>query len=151
MLDQVSYLYDEPRFLLQQELREPANYFALLRSMAGGCTRLNEIAQDAGVASNFASRYLDTLMRLDLVHRIVPATEKNPDRSRKGLYRISDPFLRFWFRFVLPGRSDLEMNAWMALSSGASNPDWTTPWPAASRSCFGSGSRAYARGSFPTG
>jgi hypothetical protein len=109
LLDPSSYLYEEPRFLLQQELREPRNYFSLLTSIARGATRLNEIAQDAGVSSSFASRYLDTLMGLELTRRVVPATEKIPERSRKGLYRINDPFLRFWFRFVQGSQSELEM------------------------------------------
>ncbi|MCE7872380.1 ATP-binding protein [bacterium CPR1] len=112
VLDPSSYLYDEPRFLLQQELREPRNYFSLLTSVARGGTRLNEIAQDSGMTTSFASRYLDTLSRLELIQRVVPVTEKNPERSRKGLYRICDPYLRFWFRFVQGSQSELESGRW---------------------------------------
>ena len=36
-------------------------------------------------------------------------TEKNPEKSKKGLYRITDNFIRFWFRFVHPYRSYLEI------------------------------------------
>ena len=42
-------LYDEVRFLLQQELREPRNYFAALQAIASGNTRQNEIKQAAGI------------------------------------------------------------------------------------------------------
>jgi AAA+ ATPase superfamily predicted ATPase len=45
---------------------------------------------------------LDTLRNLWLVERVVPVTVVNPERSRQSLYRIVDPYLRFWFRFVLP-------------------------------------------------
>lgn len=108
ILDPVSYLHEEPRLLLHQELRELKHYFALLASIAGGNTRLNEIAQDVGIESGHVSRYLDTLLRLELVERQVPVTEKTPERSRKGLYRVSDPFFRFWFRFVGPNLSELQ-------------------------------------------
>lgn len=42
-------LFNEPRLLLMEELREPRNYFSLLRAIAQGRTRLNDIAQGAGI------------------------------------------------------------------------------------------------------
>jgi AAA+ ATPase superfamily predicted ATPase len=107
VLDQVAYLYDEPRLLLTQELREPRNYFAIMASVAAGNTRLNDIVQDCGLDRGLVSRYLDTLIGLELVEREVPVTEKDPSRSRRGLYGLADPYFRFWFRFVLPNLSDL--------------------------------------------
>ncbi len=38
----------------------------------------------------------------------MPVTVRNPERSRRGRYRLRDPFLRFWFRYVLPNRTALE-------------------------------------------
>ena len=107
VLDPYAYLYEEPRLLLQQELREPRVYFSLLRAIAGGQTRLNEIAQECQLPSNTVGRYLALLSRLHLVERRTPVNEG--EGSRRGLYRISDPFLRFWFRFVFPNRSELEV------------------------------------------
>ena len=102
-------LFDEVRFLLLQELRDPRTYFSLLRAMAAGNTRPNEIAQAAGLADRgVASRYLETLRDLQLVERVYPVTEMRPEKSRKGRYRIADSFVRFWFRFVMPNRSALE-------------------------------------------
>ena len=45
---------------------------------------------------------------LGLIDRAVPATEPRPERSRRALYRLTDGFFRFWFRYVLPNRSLLE-------------------------------------------
>jgi len=42
------------------------------------------------------------------VERVVPVTETQPQKSRRGIYRLKDHYLRFWFRFVLPNRSQLE-------------------------------------------
>ncbi|MFU8771353.1 MAG: ATP-binding protein [Anaerolineales bacterium] len=106
ILTRGSFLYDEVRFILQQELREPRNYFAILQAIAAGKTRLNEIKQATGIDG--ATAYLDTLQQLFLVKRRVPVTETQPHKSRRGIYRLRDPYLRFWFRYVLPNRSRLE-------------------------------------------
>ncbi len=101
-----AFLYDEVRFLLQQELRQPRAYFAVLEAVASGHTRLNEIKQATGVEGSTA--YLDTLQNLLLIRRIVPATETQPHKSRRGVYQIRDNFFRFWFRFLHPNRTALE-------------------------------------------
>ena len=103
------FLYDEPLFLLHTELREPRNYFAILQAIAHGNTRPNQIAQASGIGdARTISKYLSVLQDLRLVERTTPITEKNPRKSRKGLYRLADNFLRFWFRFSAPYRSELE-------------------------------------------
>jgi len=109
ILQRGSTLYDEVRFVLQQELREPRNYFAVLQAIASGNTRSNEIKQTTGL-DNIAP-YLETLQQLHLIERVVPVTETQPHRSRRGMYRLKDNYLRFWFRFVLPHRSQLERGA----------------------------------------
>ncbi len=92
-----------------EELREPQSYFSLCRAMAHGHGRPNEIAQAAGLAGRGnPAAYLASLREMHLVERRVPVTVRNPERSRRGLYRLADPFLRFWFRFVLPHRTALE-------------------------------------------
>jgi hypothetical protein len=106
ILTRGSFLYDEVRFVLQQELREPRNYFAILQAIAAGKTRLNEIKQATGIEG--ATAYLDTLQELHLVERLVPVTESQPQKSRRGVYRLKDHYLRFWFRYVHPNRSQLE-------------------------------------------
>lgn len=42
------------------------------------------------------------------MERAVPATEKHPHKSKRGIYRLLDHYFRFWFRFVYPHRSLLE-------------------------------------------
>lgn len=106
ILSRGSYLYDEVRFILQQELREPRNYFAILQAIAAGKTKLNEIKLATGLDG--ATAYLDTLQQLHLVERIVPVTTSQPQKSRRGIYRLKDHYQRFWFRFVHPNRSQLE-------------------------------------------
>jgi AAA+ ATPase superfamily predicted ATPase len=106
ILSRGSFLYDEVRFVLQQELREPRNYFAILQAIASGRTRLNEIKQATGIEG--VTAYLEPLQQLHLVERLVPVTETQPQKSRRGIYRLKDNYLRFWFRYVHPNRSQLE-------------------------------------------
>ena len=104
-----SPLYDEVTFLLRTELGEPQTYSAILSALASGHRRLGEIAGFVGIPSVSAIRYLETLRGLRLAERMVPLGEAHPGRSRKGRYQISDPFMRFWYRFVLPNQSLLEV------------------------------------------
>ncbi len=54
-----------------------------------------------------------SFMEREVLERRTPVTDRNPERTRRGRWRLSDPFFRFWFRFVLPNRSVLEAgDAW---------------------------------------
>jgi AAA+ ATPase superfamily predicted ATPase len=107
-LDLGAPLRDEVEFLLRQELREPRVYFGILAAIAAGQRKLSEILNTTGLPAATVSKYLAVLQDLDLVVREVPATEPRPEKSKKGLYDIADPFVRFWFRFILPDRALLE-------------------------------------------
>lgn len=108
LLTPQGYLFDEVNFLLRTELREPRTYASILQAIAGGMTRLNEISQRVGLNTTSANKYVSVLRELGLVKRIVPLTERAPDRSKKGLYKIADNYVKFWHRFVLPFRSLIE-------------------------------------------
>ena len=118
-------LFSEPRLLLMEELREPRNYFSILRAIAQGKTRLNEITQASGVGEVTAvARYLDILQQMHLITRRVPATESQPGKSKKGLYQIDDHFLRFWFRYVFPNQNGLDLGLTDAILEQRINRIW---------------------------
>lgn len=99
------YLYDEVSFLLRTELSNPATYNSILAAVAGGASKVGDIALVVGVDSTTANKYLSTLRELRLVERAIPLTDPNPLRSRRGVYRISDRFVAFHFRHVQPNVS----------------------------------------------
>lgn len=103
-----AFLYAEPEFLLQKEVTEIGNYFSLLKTIAAGNHKLGKIAAVMETPQTSLTKYLRILSELDLVEREVPVTEENPERSKKGLYKIKDNFIRFWFRFVYPYQGMLE-------------------------------------------
>jgi len=104
-----SPLREEPLFLLSQELREPRAYLSILEAISFGYNRAGEIASKIGYKdSRKIQPYLDTLKTLDLIKKEVPITEINPQRSRKGIYKIKDQLFAFWFRFIFPNLHFIE-------------------------------------------
>jgi AAA+ ATPase superfamily predicted ATPase len=101
-------LYSEVEFTLHEELREPRNYFAILKAIAFNKTRVSEIVNETGFEKDFAHKYLSILEDLQIIQKEVPVTEKNPLKSRKGIYKLQDQFFKFWFKYVLPNKSKIE-------------------------------------------
>lgn len=95
--DRSSYLYEEPGNLLKQELREPAIYNAIIKAIAGGASRMNDIKLKVGEDNSVVSKYLKTLIQLGIVKKETPVTEKP---GKKTIYLLADHFFRFWYRFV---------------------------------------------------
>lgn len=95
--DRSSYLYEEPGNLLKQELREPAIYNAIIKAIAEGVSRMNEIKMKVGEENSLISKYLKTLIDLGIVRKETPVTEKP---GKKTIYLLADNFFRFWYRFV---------------------------------------------------
>ena len=108
VLNRSSYLYDEPYYLLQQEVSEIGSYFSIIKTIAAGNCKLSAMSAALEVKATGLTKYLKTLIDLDILEREVPATEDNPDKSKKGLYKIKDNYLRFWFAFIYPNRSFIE-------------------------------------------
>lgn len=103
-------LYEEVEFLLREELKEPRNYFVILEALSLGKHKLSELINETGLDKGVVSRYLAILESLGITRKEIPVTEKIPEKSRKGIYRIEDNFFNFWFRFVFRNRSLLEEN-----------------------------------------
>lgn len=109
ILDKGTFLYNEIEYILREELREPRNYFVILRAIAQGKRKLSEIINETGFEKSLVSRYLDILKGLRFVEKDIPVTEKIPEKSKQGLYRLHDRFFGFWFKYVFPNRSRLEI------------------------------------------
>lgn len=107
VLEPGSLLYDEGSFLVREELREPREYFSLLHLLARGPRTLGDLCGELDIGKNIAAKYLSVLQGLHMVERRVPITRTG--QKTTGLYAAADPFLRFWFRFVFPYKTTLEM------------------------------------------
>jgi hypothetical protein len=103
-------LHEEAKLLLYEQLPDPQRHFSILRAIANGANRYNEIAQRTGIRDTPLDNALDLLRELYIVRRKVPVTVANPDRTRTTSYEIIDGYLRFYFRFMLPYESRLKSN-----------------------------------------
>jgi len=99
----------EPRFLLYDEVRDPHTHLAILQAIGAGHHTMSEIANAALVGRTHLLAYLSRLQELHLVERRLPATipPSQRQRSRRGRYHISDPYFRFYFRFIAPFQDEL--------------------------------------------
>ncbi|MCS4541306.1 MAG: ATP-binding protein [Euryarchaeota archaeon] len=101
------FLYGEAEFLLREELREPRFYSAILRAVALGASSFGEIANSTGLEKSLLSKYVNVLEELGWVERLYPVGERL--KPRKALHCIADPYMAFWFRYLFPNKSDLEL------------------------------------------
>ncbi len=96
--------HEEPASLLQSEIPNAISLKPYLDVIGLGANRASEIAGRLGVPSTALSRPLTRLIEIGLVKREVPFGESEKS-SKKSLYRLSDPFCRFWFSVMATRRS----------------------------------------------
>jgi uncharacterized protein len=106
---------DEPRLLLHDDFMQPANYLSIISQVAQSVHSPKEIAANLDLEPATVSAYLHTLVKLGLVRREVPATERQPERSRKSRYEVADPYLRFYYRFLEPQLAHITRGAYSAV------------------------------------
>ncbi len=97
ILNKYSSLFGEMSNCMLEELRETAVYNTILAIMATGSNKLNDIYHHTGFSRAKISVYLKNLMEIDLVEKV-----------GAGTYRISKPYVRFYFRYIYPNQSLLE-------------------------------------------
>lgn len=103
---QGEFLYSEAEFLLKQELREPANYFNILKAIASGKHKQGEIVNFTGLDKTLVSKYLQTLLRIHVIKKEFPVTVEK--ELRNAYYVFEDNYYNFWFRFVYPNKTLIE-------------------------------------------
>ncbi|MCP4358690.1 MAG: ATP-binding protein [Chloroflexi bacterium] len=99
----------EPELLLHDELRDLSTYQAILRAISKGHHTLKAISNDCLIGSSGLTFHLSKLQELHMVERRLPATLTTAQqrKSKQGRYHLSDPFFRFYFRFLFPHLSSL--------------------------------------------
>ncbi len=100
-------LHDEPRLLLAEFLHDPHNYVSIFRAIAYGAGTPKEIARLSGLEEKHVPQYLNVLSDTGFITRRVPVTQ--PPASRMGRHFITDPFLRFYYRFLARRQSQLAL------------------------------------------
>lgn len=89
----------EPALLLHDFVSDLHNYVAILTAMARGARTPKELATATGLPNGHIPKYVSVLAEAGFVERRV-SVMKNPTVSRAGRYHITDPYLRFYYRFL---------------------------------------------------
>lgn len=110
LLTSNSLMQEEPRLLLQDFLTDPYNYVSIMRAIAHGANTQSAIGKRTGLSQGHVSKYLGVLRDTGFVERQVPVTE-SLDTSRRGRYFVTDPYLRFYYRFLSTHQAQLAMGA----------------------------------------
>ena len=108
IFDKNNYLYSEPKFLLQEEVNDLSRYFSILNAISIGHTKMSAISSYLQINAGGLSPYISKLIDLDILEKESPITE-NIENTKKVLYKIKDNYLKFWFSYVYPYQSYLEI------------------------------------------
>jgi len=109
LLEKEAFLYKEAKFLLMEELKDFSNYFSILKAVAYGKNSFNEISNFSGVSASKLYAYISRLIELGILRRDIPVTISKEKSSRTGSYCLQDFFFKFWFRYIYPNSSLLEI------------------------------------------
>lgn len=101
-LDKSSYLSLESQLILAEEFQDPKIYLTILKAIGLGGQKYSSLIEKTGLSNNKLSSYLNNLIKTGLVKRLLPVTMLDPEKSKKGLYFITDSFLRCYFSFIFP-------------------------------------------------
>lgn len=109
VLQNGTMLHMEAERFVAKELREPSVYHTILNCIASGKRKLNDLYRETGFSRAKISVYLKNLTELEIVEKVFSVDTKGRDHAMKGLYRIRNHFVDFWFRFVFPNYSMLQI------------------------------------------
>lgn len=108
ILSTLGILYEEPQRLFKDDIKDSVKVSTIMSIVGSGVNRLSEIASRLGEPATNLSRPLAKLVDLGYLEKETPFGE-SPKNSKKNLYRIADPFLSFYYKFVVPNRSFIEL------------------------------------------
>ncbi len=108
LLSGTGSLQGEALAVMSEELREPAVYNTILAALAEGKRKLNDLYLHTGFSRAKISVYLKNLMELELVEKVFSFETEEKAEVQKGVYRIKNHLLYFYFRFMYPNLSALQ-------------------------------------------
>lgn len=111
ILDYSSGLVGEAEKYVAEELRETAVYNTILAAIADGKHKLNDLYLHTDFSRAKISVYLKNLMELEIVEKVFSYDTEGKANTQKGIYRICNHFVYFYFRFLYPNLSNLQIEA----------------------------------------
>jgi AAA+ ATPase superfamily predicted ATPase len=94
-----SQIQNEGLHRIKEELSETSTYVSILCAISKGNHKIGEIAQFLGVKSSYLTRYIQKLMDMMMIKKLVPINE-DVANSKFGRYVFEDNYMKFWFGYV---------------------------------------------------
>lgn len=109
ILSRNGYMNQAAERLIASELRELSIYETILSYIAAGYDKLNDLYLKTGFSRAKISVYMKNLAAFDIIEKVVSFETGGWENAKKGVYRIKDHYVNFWFHFIYPHLSDLYM------------------------------------------
>ncbi len=108
LLHDGAFLHEEALRLVAGELRETGVYHTILAALATGRQKLNDLFRHTGFSRAKISVYLKNLMELEIVEKVFSYDTEGRENAQKGVYRIRNHFVAFYFHYLYPHLSRLD-------------------------------------------
>ena len=108
ILDSQGILHEEPIRLFLDDSRDIVQMSTIIEAISSGAHRLSEVAARMGKPITHLNRPIQRLIDLGYIKREIPYGTP-PRNAKKTLYKITDPFINFYFSYVIPEKTSLEM------------------------------------------
>ncbi|MDL2242010.1 ATP-binding protein [Bacteroidales bacterium OttesenSCG-928-L03] len=99
------FIGEGKELLISEFGKEYGTYFSILQLIASGKTTQSEI--DSIIGKNTGAYLVNLEKEYSLITKNKPMFSK--PESRKARWSLNDNYLRFWFRFIYPNQSLIEM------------------------------------------
>lgn len=109
ILSENGALRNEGLRVVSEELRELNVYCTLLNSMANGMTKLNDLHIHTGYSRAKISVYIKNMMEREIVEKVFSFDNASSQNAKKGVYRICNRYLAFFFKFIFRNQSKLAL------------------------------------------
>ncbi|WP_052317721.1 DUF234 domain-containing protein [Ferroplasma acidarmanus] len=104
------YAYEPRDFLMEEFGRGSATYFSILYAISTGKTKVSDIAGVTDIKATSLQPYLYELRGvLNIIIYELPVTQNNRGINKKGIYKVNDNYMEFWFSKFYPVINQFEL------------------------------------------
>ena len=97
-------LLDAPEKIMPTGVSDQNMYNSIIQAVARGKRFSKEIAEAVGVESNYAAKYLSSLLQMQVLEK----RESFIRNKKTNYYVVGDSLLRFWYRFIFDQRDVIQ-------------------------------------------
>ncbi|MBE5964487.1 MAG: ATP-binding protein [Lachnospira sp.] len=109
ILNPCSNMSNAAYVFLKDELREISTYSTILKALAEGRYKLNDLYTYTEFGRDKISVYMKNLMGLELIEKMFSYDVNDKVNTKKGMYKIKTGYMEFYYKFIYPNQTDMNM------------------------------------------